>query len=160
MKEYCFLLTSKQATRNLAFNLAKQLKKPCLLLVTGELGAGKTTFVQGFVKALDNNNQINVQSPTYALAHTYHSQVIIHHLDLYRIYNNELPNELLAELGILELIEDNKAFRLVEWPIANILNFKSTIKINLDKSSKGRSVTIKFDENEFNINSVSLQSAI
>jgi tRNA threonylcarbamoyladenosine biosynthesis protein TsaE len=51
----------------------------------GALGAGKTTFVQGFAKGLGVAGDDYVRSPTFALVHVYHSHIPLYHLDLYRL---------------------------------------------------------------------------
>ena len=77
----------------------------------GDLGAGKTTFVQAFVRALPNGEAQHVASPTYGLVHVYGSVPPVHHLDLYRVGGITE----LEDLGVDELFE-SQGFILVEWP--------------------------------------------
>jgi tRNA threonylcarbamoyladenosine biosynthesis protein TsaE len=80
-----------------------------VVLVSGELGAGKTTFVRGAVRAL--GVQVPVTSPTFTIAHRYEGRVPVSHLDLFRLegLDAEEPELLADELG-----PDRIAF--LEWP--------------------------------------------
>ncbi len=96
-------------TEALAARLARRLRPGDVVLVSGELGAGKTTFVRGACRAL--GVQAPVTSPTFTIARRYDGDVPISHLDLYRLGDlaDEDPALLADELG-----EDRVAF--VEWP--------------------------------------------
>jgi tRNA threonylcarbamoyl adenosine modification protein YjeE len=100
------------ATERIARELAKKLKPPLVVLLDGDLGAGKTTFARGFVRALAGGSKVVVQSPTFALARTYPTRPVVHHLDLYRLDDARG----LVELGLFDLLGDPDAFSLVEWP--------------------------------------------
>jgi tRNA threonylcarbamoyladenosine biosynthesis protein TsaE len=96
------------ATRELAAVVAEHATPGDLILLAGELGAGKTAFVQGFGAALGVDEQIT--SPTFTLAHQYEGSMVMHHLDVYRL-------ERLAELddiGVSELL-DGGGVVLIEW---------------------------------------------
>jgi tRNA threonylcarbamoyladenosine biosynthesis protein TsaE len=89
--------------------LLAQIKQPILLLY-GDLGAGKTTFSQQLLKAIGCTDQIN--SPTYSIVNEYQSpKGTIYHFDLYRIKN-------IAELDDIGFEEylDNAYLCLIEWP--------------------------------------------
>lgn len=105
---------SEEETEAFAAALARQVTAPLVLLLEGDLGAGKTTFTRGFVGALARGGAAVVQSPTFALARTYATIPPVHHLDLYRLERGVA--RALEELGIAELLDDNAAFALVEWP--------------------------------------------
>jgi tRNA threonylcarbamoyladenosine biosynthesis protein TsaE len=105
------ITNSEEETEAFAAELARKLK-PCVILLEGELGAGKTTFVRGFVSALGSG--VVVQSPTFALARTYPTTPPVHHLDLYRLETG--VERALIELGLMEMLTDENAFALVEWP--------------------------------------------
>jgi len=79
-----------------------------LLLLAGDLGAGKTVFVKGFAHKL--GVEADVTSPTFTLAHHYEGRVPVNHLDVYRI---EQIQEV-ADLALPELL-DSDAVTLVEW---------------------------------------------
>ena len=98
-----------QETEAIAAQLAERLRPGDIVLVSGELGAGKTTFVRGACRALGVAGAVT--SPTFTIARRYDGDLQISHLDLYRL--GDLADEdpaLLAD----ELAPDRVAF--VEWP--------------------------------------------
>ncbi len=102
---------SPEETITLGRQLAAELKPPCLVLLRGELGAGKTTLVKGIAEALGCASQEDVTSPTFTLIHEYRGpQANIFHIDLYRI---DTQREL-ETLGLDELYGDNNLL-LIEW---------------------------------------------
>ncbi len=88
--------------------LARSLPPRAVVLLIGELGAGKTTLAKGIVKGLGAAQPEEVSSPTFTLIHEYGTRV--YHIDLYRI---ETERELRT-LGLDELLE-REALVLVEW---------------------------------------------
>jgi len=90
---------------------------PLVVTLSGDLGAGKTTFAKGFVAALAGGADVVVQSPTFALARTYPTTPPVHHLDLYRLHEQSDPRGALVDLGLLDLVFDGVT--LVEWPPAD-----------------------------------------
>ena len=88
------------------------LPTPKLVVLRGELGAGKTTLVKGIAAALGAAQAEDVTSPTFTLVHEYTGpSVRIYHLDLYRL---ETERELLT-LGLDEMTDASDALVLVEW---------------------------------------------
>jgi tRNA threonylcarbamoyladenosine biosynthesis protein TsaE len=107
-----YVTHSPEETIALGRELAKDLTPPKLVLLRGELGAGKTTLVKGIAEAFEAAEQEEVTSPTFTLIHEYRGpKVTIYHIDLYRI---ETEREL-ATLGIDELLRDPSALMLIEW---------------------------------------------
>jgi len=101
---------SPAETEALAAQLARRLRPGDVVLVSGDLGAGKTTFVRGAARAL--GVEVPVTSPTFVIAHRYEDgRVPISHLDLFRLHglDAEEPDLLADELG-----PDRIAF--LEWP--------------------------------------------
>jgi len=85
---------------------------PKLVVLRGEVGAGKTTLVKGVAAALGAAEEEDVTSPTFTLVHEYRGpKVRVYHLDLYRL---ETEKEL-AMLGIEEMTTEPDALVLVEW---------------------------------------------
>jgi tRNA threonylcarbamoyladenosine biosynthesis protein TsaE len=76
---------SAEETANWGRKLAKQLTAPVLVLLTGDLGSGKTTLTKGIVAGLGAASEDEVTSPTFTLVHVYGKAAKVYHADLYRI---------------------------------------------------------------------------
>ena len=100
--------SSVTQTRELAAAIAELSRPGDLILLVGDLGAGKTAFAQGFGAALGIEGAIT--SPTFTLARQYEGRLVLNHLDVYRL---EQLEEVLA-LGLQELL-DGQSVTLVEW---------------------------------------------
>lgn len=111
MKVYEIQLHNEAETIACAAKLAGKARPPCTLFFHGDLGAGKTTFVRGFLQASGVTGRI--KSPTYTLVEVYDlpNQQSAVHFDFYRIESaNELDN-----LGLDEYFKPT-SICLVEWP--------------------------------------------
>lgn len=113
MIERRFKTRSVAGTLNIAERIAETLMPtPRLVILRGDLGAGKTTLVKGIADALNAADPEDVTSPTFTLVHEYQGpKVKLYHLDLYRL---ETERELLT-LGLDEMIAEPDALVLVEW---------------------------------------------
>lgn len=101
--------TSVDDTRDLAAALADLLRPGDLLVLTGEMGAGKTAFAQGLAARLGVDGRIT--SPTFTIAQSYEDgRLPLHHLDVYRL---EHLHEAL-DVGLAEMLDDG-AVVLIEW---------------------------------------------
>ena len=106
-----FITHSAEETIALGRKLAATLAPPKLILLRGELGAGKTTLVKGIAEGFHAASADNVTSPTFTLVHEYHGpEVSVYHIDLYRV---DTPRQL-ETLGLDDLIAENSVL-LVEW---------------------------------------------
>jgi tRNA threonylcarbamoyladenosine biosynthesis protein TsaE len=76
---------SAEETANWGRELAKRLTAPILVLLTGDLGSGKTTLTKGIVAGLGAASEDEVTSPTFTLVHVYGKVARVYHADLYRI---------------------------------------------------------------------------
>lgn len=86
-------------------------QKPTLILLSGTLGSGKTTFSRTLLASLG----LKSQSPTYVLINQFENiNYKVYHLDLYRLTEKELNPELYFELQ--DIIHDESAYCLIEWP--------------------------------------------
>jgi tRNA threonylcarbamoyladenosine biosynthesis protein TsaE len=99
---------SPEETEAIAARLAGKLEVGDVVLVQGELGSGKTTFVRGAARALGVEGPVT--SPTYTIGHRYRGRVDVSHLDLYRFEG--MSNSEWGDLE--EYFEDAVVF--VEWP--------------------------------------------
>ena len=100
---------SEEETIALGRTLARELLRPALVLLIGNLGAGKTTLTKGIVEGLGVAHPDEVSSPTFTLIHDYGRGVL--HIDLYRL---ESDREV-ATLGLEELLDRDDAVVLIEW---------------------------------------------
>lgn len=103
-----FETASEEETIALGERLARELPSRAVVLLTGNLGAGKTTLAKGIVKGLGAVEAEEVSSPTFTLIHEYSPRV--YHIDLYRL---DEPREV-ASLGLDEIFE-REAVVLIEW---------------------------------------------
>jgi tRNA threonylcarbamoyladenosine biosynthesis protein TsaE len=93
-----------------------------LVILRGEVGAGKTTLVKGIAAALGAAVEEDVTSPTFTLVHEYENEKVhLFHLDLYRLETEEQ----IAVLGLEEMLAEPNALVLVEWGE----RFESVIKL-------------------------------
>jgi tRNA threonylcarbamoyladenosine biosynthesis protein TsaE len=104
-----FHTESEEQTVALGERLAPEIRRPCVVLLIGNLGAGKTTLVKGIVKGLGVAAPEEVTSPTFTLIHEYGGGV--YHVDLYRL---ETAREV-ASLGLDEIFDREDAIVLIEW---------------------------------------------
>jgi tRNA threonylcarbamoyladenosine biosynthesis protein TsaE len=105
-----FTTHSPEETIALGRGLAPLLAPPKLVLLRGDLGAGKTTLVKGIAQAFQAAEQ-DVTSPTFTLVHEYHGpSATLYHIDLYRV---DTPREL-ETLGLDDLMGENSIL-LIEW---------------------------------------------
>lgn len=112
MSQREFVTNSAEETIELGRKLASELRPPKLVLLRGDLGAGKTTMVKGIAEAFEAASQDDVTSPTFTLIHEYRGpEVSVYHIDLYRL---ETQREL-ETLGLDELIADERNVVLIEW---------------------------------------------
>ncbi len=130
--------SSVKETQTLASQIAKKIKSGGVVALYGKLGAGKTTFAQGFAKALGISEKII--SPTFVLIRQHpipNTKQIFYHIDLYRL-------EDIKGLGIEEVIDNKENIVLIEWAdrLENLP--KDAIKINIEKlPSDQRQITIE-----------------
>jgi len=139
------ITNSLQETQKFAQNMASTLNPGTLIFLHGDVGAGKTTFVQGLASGLKSQDPFKIQSPTYNLAFSYPTQPPLHHLDLYRFKDDEISLEYLENLGLLHLIQDHNAITCIEWPFESILDFSflQKIRIQIDcLESDTRKITV------------------
>ena len=107
-----YITHSAEETIALGRELAPTLKDVHVVILRGDLGAGKTTLVKGIAEGLQAASQEDVTSPTFTLIHEFHGpEVNLYHVDLYRI----ATERELATLGLDELFAEDGNLVVVEW---------------------------------------------
>lgn len=99
---------SEKDTINLGKALGKLLKPGDLVLLYGNLGCGKTTFVKGLAESLEVSPNFYITSPSFSLINIYEGKYTIYHVDLYRLETAEVE-----DLGIWEFL--NSGIVVIEW---------------------------------------------
>ncbi len=101
---------SDEETQALGRQLAAQFPQQAVVLLIGELGAGKTTLAKGIVEGRGAASADDVGSPTFTLIHEYGQPVSVYHVDLYRLETTEQ----VRRLGLEDLFAQS-ALVLIEW---------------------------------------------
>ena len=139
---------SPEETLQLGKSLGNSLIAGDIVLLFGDLGAGKTHLTQGICYGLELDNESYIRSPTFTLINEYQARLPIYHIDLYRIDN---PEEIYS-LGLEEILY-NQGVTIIEWaeklrspknPENFILNIQERIEINIQ--------IISDSEREFTLN--------
>ncbi|MBR6779234.1 MAG: tRNA (adenosine(37)-N6)-threonylcarbamoyltransferase complex ATPase subunit type 1 TsaE [Clostridia bacterium] len=122
-----YTVKSLQETKDVAEKFSSKLKQGDIVLLNGDLGAGKTTFTQ-FVFSFLGVKQV-VNSPTFAILKSYQGKFVLHHFDTYRISVEEA-----IEAGFDEVLEDKDSVIFIEWSenIKPLIN-RPTIIINISR---------------------------
>jgi tRNA threonylcarbamoyladenosine biosynthesis protein TsaE len=102
------MIRSPEAMRRLGQALGQLLSPGNVVCLSGPLGAGKTTFVQGIAAGLQIREQVT--SPTYTLIHSYQGRLPLHHVDAYRL---EHPDQA-KDVGLEEFL-DGSGVTIIEW---------------------------------------------
>lgn len=100
--------TSSKETQGLAAAVADVVTNRDILMLVGDMGAGKTTFTQGFAVALGIDEVVT--SPTFVLMQSYAGRLKLHHVDIYRL--DHLQE--VIDLGLIELLDEG-GVALIEW---------------------------------------------
>jgi len=127
-------------THAVAAAIAALVKAGDVIVLAGDMGAGKTAFAQGFGRALGVTEPIT--SPTFTVVHTYDTgRIVMHHADLYRL---DRRSEV-EDLGLDEMI-DGRGVLLVEWGDVVADSFGDHLEVLLervDDSDEARRITIR-----------------
>ena len=108
MSEVVVRTDGREATQAVGEALAGLIQPGDLVLLSGEMGAGKTALTQGLGRGLGVTDRIT--SPTFTIAHQYAGRLTVHHLDVYRL---EHLNEAL-DVGLGEILDEG-ALVIIEW---------------------------------------------
>lgn len=132
---------SPEETAEIAAELAKSLKSGDVVCLNGDLGVGKTAFVQGLARALGVADYVS--SPTFTIVNSYDGSLPLHHFDVYRINDCEE----MYEIGYEEYIYGD-GISVIEWAenISDILpceRYDVTVSKNLDVDIDYREIVIE-----------------
>ena len=128
------LLKNLEETIKFGHNFSLELKAKSIILLKGQIGAGKTSLVKGIAEGLQIKE--NITSPTFALSHHYNSgKLPLIHMDLYRLEEKSSAQELFLEEE--EELEQNNGIMVIEWPekIISIVDEYWLIEIKYSKES-------------------------
>ncbi|MBM6618643.1 tRNA (adenosine(37)-N6)-threonylcarbamoyltransferase complex ATPase subunit type 1 TsaE [Bacillus suaedaesalsae] len=106
MKSFEWITNSEEETRELAYKIGELAKPGDVLLLEGDLGAGKTTFTKGLAKGLGITR--NVNSPTFTIIKEYQGRLPLYHMDVYRM------DDSFEDLGFDEYF-NGEGVSVVEW---------------------------------------------
>jgi len=118
--------SSPESTQRVGKYLAGFLKPGDCIPLIGEIGAGKTCFVQGIAKGLHVPEGVTVKSPSYIIINRYQGDYPINHVDLYRLGTAD-------ELDDFEFDEimDDRAVTLIEWPCIALPRFYAAMEVHI-----------------------------
>lgn len=106
-----FITHSAEETFELAYGIGEALTNSTVILLQGDLGAGKTVFAKGIAAGLDID-PAEVNSPTFTLVNMHAGRMRLYHLDLYRLSGT---TDEVREIGLEEMLNDAQAIVLIEW---------------------------------------------
>lgn len=109
--DWSFQSSGEVQTLELGVQLGRLLGQPALILLQGDLGAGKSVLARGIARGLGVDPQVPITSPTFTLMNHYPARLDLYHFDLYRISD---PEELI-EIGFDDFAYGT-GVALVEWP--------------------------------------------
>lgn len=145
-----YTTTNEQQTKNLAEQFAATLCGGDIVVLHGDLGAGKTRFVKGLAKRLGITEDI--LSPTFTLMNVYQvrspkSEVrTLVHIDTYRLKNEQE----LINIGVEDYLGDPHTICVIEWPekLPNLLANKKTVSVTIEHvGEERRKITISSSNN-------------
>ena len=99
-----------EETQNLGKTIGKRINHPLVIGLCGELGSGKTAFVQGLAQGLEVPGEYYITSPTFTLINEYPGRLPLYHVDLYRL--DDIQD--LEDIGLEDLLYD-QAVIAIEW---------------------------------------------
>lgn len=131
-------LPNEHASEAMAARVAARLSSPLVLTFSGEIGAGKTTFIRAMLRCLGINSAI--KSPTFSIVESYQgTDLQIHHFDLYRIHDEAE----LDYIGFRDYFRDN-AICCIEWP-ERAVSYLSEADLKFTLSLKGAGREMQFE---------------
>jgi tRNA threonylcarbamoyladenosine biosynthesis protein TsaE len=106
---YHVISESPEDTRRIAARIGRLAQPQFVITLYGDLGSGKTCFVQGLARGLQVADGSYVTSPSYTLVHSYPGRLTLHHVDLYRLAGGDVD-----DIGLLDLMAE-PGVTAIEW---------------------------------------------
>ena len=143
-KHFQILSESENDTKNIAKSIASVFKMSDVLILEGDLGAGKTHFVKGFAEGINSTNVVT--SPTFSIANFYKSpDITLLHIDLYRI--NSI-NEFY-DLGLIDYFEQSVS--MIEWGMKFEDYVESFLLVTIEiRDNNSRLISFESKGNNYN----------
>ncbi|MCW5697043.1 MAG: tRNA (adenosine(37)-N6)-threonylcarbamoyltransferase complex ATPase subunit type 1 TsaE [Bauldia sp.] len=137
-------LPDEAATVRLAAAMAAVVRPGDTIALSGDLGAGKTSFARAFIRALAADPRLEVPSPTFTFVQTYgDGRIPVRHFDLYRL----AAVADLEEIGFTDDLAAAESVTLVEWPErADGMMPRGALGLRLDMAGPGRTVRLDVPE--------------
>lgn len=108
-KKSAYVTRSAEETFELGRAIAEQLDHQTVILLSGDLGAGKTVLTKGLAAGL-GIDPADVTSPSFALINIYEGRMRLYHIDLYRLDQGDC-----FDLGLDEILDEERAVTVIEW---------------------------------------------
>lgn len=144
MKELLVVTKTRKETQNLACRLGEIVEPNTLITLSGDLGAGKTTFTQGLARGLGIEKKVT--SPTFTIMKEYRGRLPLYHIDAYRLEN------ITQDLGFDEYIESDGVC-VIEWADfieyvlpEELLNIEFTINDDDSRTLKLKAYGERYEE--------------
>lgn len=145
---------SADDTRRVAAAIARVARPGDVIVLSGQMGAGKTAFAQGFARELGIHEPVT--SPTYTLVHTYHAgRTTLHHADLYRLEHTAE----VEDLGLDELV-DGGSILLVEWGDVVDLGPHLRVELQVEGDGDDRAIHLTTDDRRWTMRWERLEAAV
>jgi tRNA threonylcarbamoyladenosine biosynthesis protein TsaE len=134
------LSSSPDDTFEIGRSIAEGLNGPAVIMLSGELGAGKTVLAKGVAAGLDID-PVDVTSPSFTLINVHEGRLRLYHIDFYR-----LESGATAGLGLEEIFDDPRAVIMIEWPERLLEVPKGAIRVRIEHlAESSRKITVSPD---------------
>ncbi len=120
-----FISRSADETIQMGKDLAAELKPPVIVMLSGDLGAGKTMLAKGIISGLRAAAEEEVTSPTFTLVHVFHNHCRVYHVDLYRVEDfHDLETlaleDFLSEPAVMIVEWSERLMLSTDWPSVHV----------------------------------------
>lgn len=128
---------SSEETHRIGLNLARKIPVPGIVLLRGDLGAGKTTLTRGIAQGLGLDDPTLVNSPSFTLVNIYQGKCPIYHVDLYRLQNERD----IYSIGLDDFL-GKEGVTIVEWSERLVYPLKQAIEVEIKDAGDDRRILL------------------